>query len=282
METSSHHRHRRALALPAITAVLFGAGCAAMTSAGPVGPMRSGSTTQLQAAWAYAYGPATATVGGMTVQGNGQMQAGGGDTLSLPSPGPLTVGIRQAVGDMAEASAEVGQVDSGLRLRVRLSDGPTAPSDISFEARSGKLSFAPIASYQWSAAFEIYPDVTPPNSYPQKRLLLSLGITGGVFEHQLNLPYAFNFDDDLPFGGPSMTVLRPEMRVQTAVGIYLGGGNNEGVSIAVAPWFLLSAGTPTATCTGCGPGTPFSLTSYSQSWGAALIITPSYSWLHGL
>jgi hypothetical protein len=218
----------------------------------------------------------------MALKGNGQMQAAGGDTPSLPSPAPLTVGVRQALGEMAEVSADVGQMDSGLRLRVRLSDGPAAPSDISFEARSGEISFAPIASYQGSAAFEIYPDVTPPNSYPGRRLILSLGIAGGVFEHQLNLPYAFNFDDDLPFGGPSMVVLRPELRVQTAVGIYLGGGKNEGMSIAVAPWFLLSAGTPTATCTGCGPGTTFSLNSYSQSWGAALIITPSYSWFHGL
>ena len=277
METTPPHRPQAALALTAITVVLFGGGCAAITSGGAAGPMRSGSVTQLQAAWAYAYGPATATVSGQTVAGNGQMQAAGGDTPSLPTLLPLSIGIRQALGEIAEASADAGQMDSGLRLRVALSNGPTAPSDIAFEARTGEISFAPTASYQWSAAFEIYPQVTP-----QTRSIVSLGIAGGVFEHQLNLPYAFNFDYDLSFGGPRMTVLRPELRVQTTVGVYLDGGKNKGMSIAVAPWFLVSAGTPTATCTQCGPGQVFSLTGYAQSWGAALVITPAYSWWHGL
>ncbi len=281
MERSLRHRQHGALALTATAAVLFGAGCAAVTGPGAVGPMRSGSTTQLEGAWAYAYGPATATVGGRTVTGNGQMQVAGGDTPSLPSPAPLTVGVRQSLGDMSEVSANLGEMDSGLRLRVRLSEGPGAPSDISFEARTGEISFAPTASYGWSAAFEIYPDITGANGHLRKRLILAVGAAGGVFDHELNLPYAFASDYDLPFGGPRMTVLRPEVRLQTTIGLYLGGEKRGGISVAVAPWFLLSSGTPTATCTGCGPGTTFSLTSYSQSWGAALIITPSLSWSHG-
>jgi hypothetical protein len=273
--------------LPVIAATLLVGGCAAITSAGPVGPMRSGTTTQLAAAWAYAYGPATATVSGHTVKGNAQMQAGGGDSTTLPSPGPVTVGFRQALGNVAEGSAELGQMDSGVRLRIMLPEGPTGPPcDLSFEARTGKISFAPIDSYQWSAAFEIYPDVTPHNSFPQKRLILSLGVAGGVFEHQLNYPFGYGTGvEDFMSGGPSMTVLRPEVRAQTAVGIYLEGGKNEGLSITVAPWFLLSHGTPTATCNGCAPlygGATFSLTDYSQTWGASLTLTPSYSWFHGL
>lgn len=278
MDSIPHRRFHGAPALPAaITAALLGAGCAAITSGGAVGPMRSGSATQLQAAWAYAYGPATATVSGMTFAGNGQMQAAGGDTPSLPTVLPLSIGGRQALGDMAEVSGDVGQMDSGLRLRVALSEGPRAPSDVSFEARTGELSFAPTGSYQWSAAFEIYPELTL-----RTRSILSVGIAGGVFEHQLNLSDAFNFDYDLPWGGPRMTVLRPELRVQTTVGVYLDGGKNTGMSIAVAPWFLVSAGSPTGRCMQCGPGTAFSLTGYTQSWGAALIVTPSYSWLHEL
>jgi hypothetical protein len=269
-----------AAAVPVVGAALLVAGCAAITSAGPVGPMRSGTTTQLAAAWGYAYGPATATVSGNTVKGNGQATIGG--TTSIFAP--LTVGFRQALSEVAEVSAELGQVDSGMRLRIMLPEGPTAPPcNLSFEARTGKVSFDPIGSYQWSAAFEIYPDVTPRNSLPQKRLTLSLGIAGGVFEHQLNYPFGYGTDVEDLSVEPSMTVLRPEVRVQTAVGIYLGGGKNEGTSITVAPWFLLSAGSPTATCVRCeSPAAAFSLTSYSQSWGAALILTPSYSWLRGL
>jgi hypothetical protein len=80
-----------ALAAPALA--LLGAGCAAITSAGPVGPLRPGNTTQLSAAWAYAYGPATATVSGIAVQGNAQMQTSG-SFPSFPSPAPATVGVR--------------------------------------------------------------------------------------------------------------------------------------------------------------------------------------------
>jgi hypothetical protein len=283
MKPSAHRPpNPRVLSSFGAALALLGAGCAALTSAGPVGPMRSGTTTQLSASWAYAYGPATATVGRFTVQGNAQMQSSGFG-LELPSPAPLTVGFRQAAGDMVELSGEAGEMDSGLRLRVGMSDGSRVPWDLSFEARTGEVSFVPVGSYQGSAAVEIYPDITPPNTYPHTRAILSLGIAGGVFKHQMDLPAAFNVDNDIGYAW--MTVLRPEVRVQTAFGVYLGGGKNEGTSIVVAPWFLLSAGTPTATCGGCGltnsGSATFSLTAYSQSWGLALIITPSYSWLHG-
>src|SRR6185437_10478911 len=104
------------------------------------------------------------------------------------SPAPATVGVRQALGDRAEISAEAGEMDSGMRLRVVLSDGPTAPAVLSIEGRSGKIAFSPVGSYQGSASFEIYPDITPPSTYPRMRLILSLEIADGVFEHQMNLP----------------------------------------------------------------------------------------------
>jgi hypothetical protein len=136
-----------------------------------------------------------------------------------------------------------------------------------------------------SGALELYPDITPADGHPPRRLILSLGIAGGVFEHQLSLPTSFEPDFDLPFGGPSMTLLRPEVRLLTAVGFYVGGGGNEGLSVVVAPWILLRGDAPTsATCQGCSSfvGAPtFSLTSYSEGWGASLIITPAYTWLHG-
>ncbi len=278
MNPNAPRRHPGCRTLSVITVALLGAGCAAITSAGPVGPMRSGTATQLSASWAYAYGPATATVGGLyTVQGNAQQSF----FPTLPNPVPVTVGFRQALGDIVELSAEVGQMDSAMRLRVGVPDGSKAPWDLAFEARTGEVSFVPVGSYQGSAAFEIYPDITPPSTYPHTRGILSLGIATGVFEHQLGIPSSFNIDNDL--STPWMTVLRPEVRLQTALGVYLGGGKTDGTSIVVAPWILLSAGAPTGTCTGCGTAgsTPFSLNSYSQTWGVALIITPSYSWIHG-
>ena len=269
----------RLLAPFAIALALPGAGCFAVAPAGPVGPLRPGNATQAEVAFGFAYGPATATVAGMPVKGNGQVQAAGGDTTQIPDPLPVRLGVRQALGDDLEMSADLGVVDSGLRFRIGVPGGSSA---IALELRDGQISAAPQASYQASLAFEAYPDITPADAHPPRRLILSLGIAGGVFQHQLSLPYAFDPDFDLPFGGPRMTVLRPELRLQTAVGIYLGG-RSDGLSMVVAPWFLLGAGDPSATCQGCNPilGAPvFSLDSYSQSWGASLIITPSIGWLH--
>jgi hypothetical protein len=293
VEPTAHSRpHLHFLPLFAVALALVGEGCAAFTSAGPVGPLRTGNTTQLEAAWGFAYGPATATVGGATgvkpatVKGNGEMQAAGGDNTSLPNPLPVRIGIRQAMANNLEGSADVGLVDSGIRLRVALTNGQSAPSVLAFEVRSGEVSAFPVASYQGSLAFEIYPNVTPANTHLQRRQILSVGIAGGVFQHQLALPYSFDEGDDIGLVGPSMTVLRPELRLQTAVGLYLGGGSG-GFSVVVAPWVLLTAGTPTSfTCNRCStiPGLSLfpnpTLTSFSQSWGASLIITPSLGWFH--
>lgn len=269
------------LALSVLGVVACDGGCIAFTAPGPVGPLRSGEATQLSAAWSYAYGPATATVSGMAVKGNAEAQAAGADTPQLPSIAPVTVGVRQTIGDGAELSADLGWIDSGLRLRMGMTDAASAPIDVVLEARTGEVAAFPTASYQASLAFEIYPSITPAQGYSQRRLILSLGLAGGVFQHQLSLPFAFEPDFDLPFGGPTMTVLRPELRVQTGVGVYLGGAKS-GLSIVVAPWLLLGAGSPSSfACKGCDTATTPALTSYAQSWGASLIVTPSYGWLHG-
>jgi hypothetical protein len=273
----------RLFAVSVIALALFGEGCAALTSGGPVGPLRSGNTTQFAAAWAYAYGPATVTVGGVTLKGNADMQASSVGTPPLPSPLPLTVGVRQALGNNAETDADIGTMDSGIRLRVGLPDGSSLPWDLAFEARTGKIAAFPTGSYQAGLAFEAYPDITPAKTVSQRRLILSLGITGGVFQHQLPLPFSFDPDDDI--GNGTMIVLRSELRLASAVGVHLANGNSAGISIVVAPWILISSQAPTsAICPYCGPAatpTTLSVTSYSQTWGASLIITPSLGWLHG-
>jgi len=82
-----------------------------------------------------------------------------------------------------------------------------------------------------------------------------------------------------------MTLLRPEVRLESAVGVYLEGGKNVKVSVVVAPWVLIGSQAPTsAICPYCGPAatpTTLSVTSYSQPWGLSLIITPSFGWMHG-
>jgi hypothetical protein len=247
----------------------LGAGCAAFTSSGPVGPLRSGNTTQVAAAWAYAYGPATVVVGGVTIKGNADMQASSIGTPSLPSPLPATVGVRQAFGDDVELGADIGIMDSGLRLRVGTPDGSSLPWDLAFEARTGKIAAFPTGTGQAGLAFEAYPDITPAQTFPQRRLILSLGITGGIFQHQLPLPFSFDPDDDI--GDGTMILLRPELRLESAVGIYLANGKSAGLSIVVAPWILIGSEAPTsAICPFCGPAatpTTLSVTSYSKTLG---------------
>ena len=81
-------------------------------------------------------------------------------------------------------------------------------------------------------------------------------------------------------------MLRPELRLESAVGVYLANGKSAGLSIVVAPWIVIGSQAPmSAICPYCGPAatpTILSVTSYSQTWGLSLIITPSYGWLHGL
>jgi hypothetical protein len=285
VDTTSRHRdHLRSSRLFALAlALALEAGCAAFTSGGPVGPLRSGNTTQLAAAWAYAYGPATVIANGVTVTGNAEMQASSVGTFSPPSPAPLTVGVRQAMGDAAEVDADLGTIDSGLRLRVGQPDTSSFPWDLSFEARTGKLAVFSSGSYRAGLALEAYPDITPARSFPQRRLILSLGIAGGVFQHQLPLPYSLDPNDDI--GNGTMVLLRPELRLESAVGVYLAHGHGDGISIVLAPWVLLSSQTPTsATCPYCGPAatpTTLSVTSYSEAWGLSLIVSPSVGWLHG-
>jgi hypothetical protein len=281
--TTPRNRTRlRACNLSAFSLAL-GAGCAAFTPGGPVGPLRPGNTTQLAATWAYAYGPATVNVGGVTFKNNAEMQASTLGTFSPPSPAPLTVGIRQAVGDSAELDADIGTIDSALRLRVGMPDTSSLPWDLAFEARTGRVALFSTGSYQAGVALEAYPDITPANTFPQRRLIVSLGIAGGVFQHQLPLPYALDPNDDI--GNGTMVLLRPELRLETAVGVYLAHGHGDGASVVLAPWFLLGSQAPTsAVCPYCGPAatpTTLSVTSYSQTWGLSLIITPSFAWLHG-
>ncbi|HEY0869901.1 MAG TPA: hypothetical protein VGD55_05865, partial [Acidothermaceae bacterium] len=115
-----------------ISLAMLGEGCAALTSSGAVAPMRAENATQLAASFAYAYGPATVTVNRVTLQGNADMQASTlGTPPPLPSPFP-TLGVRQSLGPNAEVGADIGIMDSGLRLRVGEPEGSSLPCDVAF------------------------------------------------------------------------------------------------------------------------------------------------------
>jgi hypothetical protein len=245
-------------------------GCAITTPA-PGGPMHPGVYTQVQPQWAMAYGPASMTVDGATVSGSAQTRFTGG--APAPNPVPLTLGVRQVVADV-EAGADVGWVDSGVALRFALPPRVgTEPLVLSVGLRTGRVSAFRDDTYQGSLAVEAYPVISWAGTR-STRLMLSLGATAGTFVHELLLPDSYRLDSDAPTGSPTVKVLRPEVRLQTSVGVYV---TNEhfGLGIALSPWFVVHAAEPTSVvCEDC-TGRPV-IGNYEQSWGISLSLIPSF------
>jgi hypothetical protein len=221
-----------------------------------------------------AYGPASATVGGVPVSGNGQTnQAGGLKVNPLPNPLPLTLGVQQQIGRSLEVRGDVGWVDSGVGLRVLLPLGEEPPFLVSVGARSGEVGAFRRPSYHGVLALESYPAVSRRADGNAHRLMLSLGVAAGAFEHDLSLPSSFESSSDAPHGLPSEIVIRPELRLQAAVGIHLQGPR-DAIAFALQPWVVLASAAPThATCDQCAA--PQSLTTFSHGWGLALLVTPA-------
>jgi hypothetical protein len=257
----------------ALLGVLVG-GCA-LTTPAPGGPMRSGVYSQLQPTWAIAYGPASATVDGVPVSGAAQTRHfGGGGLDPLPNPVPLTLGVRQAWGAHVEGSVDVGWVNSGVGLRLALPRiGDAEPLVISAGARSGLFSVDPDDSYEGRLSLEAYPVLSGSGTH-SLRLLLSAGVTTGAFVHELLLPASYGSRSDAPSGSPVARVLRPELRLQTSVGVFLMR-ERFGLAVSLSPWILLRAEEPTsATCEGCDA--PHVVANFAQTWGVSLSIAPSF------
>ena len=258
---------------PVVLASLIG-GCA-LTSPAPGGPLRGSSFSEIQPSWAMAYGRASATVGGVPVSGNGQTEVVGKDRVPIPNLVPLTFGVRRQIGPVFEVSADVGWVDSGLGIRIGLPSAELVPLVLSAGARTGKISVFGDDSYQGLLAVEAYPDVSRKRD-GSFRLVLSLGLAAGAFEHQLALPDSFDSGSDAPHGFPVASVVRQEVRLQTSVGVSLVR-RDRAIVVALSPWILLAAAAPSATaCLECD-GSP-AISDFSQTWGLALLVVPSIGW----
>ncbi len=249
-------------------------GCA-LTSPAPGGPLRGGSFTELQPSWAMAYGRASATVGGVPVSGNGQTEVVGKDRVPLPNLLPLTLGVRRQIGPAFDVSADIGWVDAGIGLRIGLPSGALIPVVLSAGARTGKISVSDDDTYQGLLALEAYPDLSRERD-GSWRLVLSLGLAAGAFAHQLALPDSFDSGSDAPHGFPVASVVRPELRLQTSIGLSLVRGGHA-IMVALSPWILLAAAAPSSTtCLACENFSAVS--NFSQSWGLALLVVPSIGW----
>ncbi len=264
--------------IAAATAILAG-GCA-LTTPAPVGPIRPGTTPQIQASWAVAYGRANATVDGAPLAGNGQEQVLGRSKVvdPLPNPLPLTLGVRQALNGTLDAGVDFGWVDSGLDLRTDLSAvGDSMPIVLCAGLRSGAISYFAKNTYDGRLTLELYPDLSRARDR-SFRLIFSVGVAAGVFAHEMILPEGYQGASDAPTGPPVARIQRREVRFQTSIGTYWHG-TNRGVSLTISPWFLLRASDPTSTsCKECD-GHP-AISNFSQTWGVALIVAPTLDWPH--
>lgn len=263
--------NRIALGLAALAS-----GCA-LTGPAPGGPLHSGAYTQVQPTFGIAYGPASAEINGVRVSGDGQSRIVTSPIDPFPNPVPVTVGVRQQFGRVFEASADVGWVDSGVELRMGVPSGDNAPIVLSAGARTGKVSAFGDDTYQGRIGAEAYPRISRDRS-SSLRLVLSLGLTAGNFEHQILLPssYAEGVAGPGWEDSPVVSVVRREVRLESAIGL-TWAREHFGFTLAVSPWILLAAAEPASMrCQSCsGPET---VTNFSQSWGLALLFVPSFGW----
>ena len=252
------------------------AGCA-LTSPAPGGPLHPTTYTQIEPSFGIAYGPASADLNGVRVTGDGQSKIVTSPIDPFPNPVPVTVGVRQQLGRQFEASADVGWVDSGVQVRMRAPSRASAPIVLSAGARTGRVSAFGDDTYQGQIAFEIYPQISPIH-HPTLRLVLSLGLIAGSFEHQILLPssYAEVLAGPGLKDSPVVSVVRREVRLSSAMGV-TGEREHLGFTLALVPWILLAAAEPSSMgCLACNAQE--TVTNFSQSWGLALLFVPSAGW----
>jgi hypothetical protein len=253
-------------------AMLAVTGCA-LTGAAPGGPLRAGTTTQIQTSWAFSYGSGSGTVFGTRFTGNAESYE---STAAQMVPVPMRIGLRQSLGSAVEASADVGWLDSGVELRAGTPGGTGAfPFAIAAGLRgSGYPSDLGEKTSSQHVRFEIYPDVSKAHD-GSFRLVFSAGVGRGSFAHSLDLPGDFHDRaGETDFLAPvAAIVVRPETRLELGVGIH-GVGRRGDIDVALLPWIVLDSGAPIkATCPGCGSRVP--VTDYAQSWGVSLMLTPT-------
>jgi hypothetical protein len=245
---------------------LLGIGGCALTPPIPGGPLRPGTYTAAQVAWAYAYGPARASERGQQISGNGQM-TGRGEPIG--SVVPVVIGIRQALAKHVELAADYGFLNSGVELRAGTgAEESRWPAAISLQARSSRLAIGvsdnnPGPTYEVRLRFEVYPEVVS----AEKHLMLSLGVSHGVFEHSIAGPEEQG--GDVPDLEARFVAARPETRLEFGVGFDLQVRHAE-LRFAALPWVVLGSGGVTAPCLpGCGP------IDFSQAWGLSILFSPS-------
>lgn len=239
--------------------------------------MHGQTYTQIQPAFAVAYGPASAELNGVRLSGDGQTKIVTSPINPFPNPVPLTLALRQQFGRLVESSVDLGWVNSGIELRLAVPWAIDLPVALRAGARTGKVSAFDSDTYEGRIGAEAYPRISR-DGYPSLRFVFSLAVSGGSFEHEILLPssYAETLAGPGIPHAPVADVVRREIRLEGTIGV-TWAREHVGCTLAVAPWILVAAAAPSSLrCIDCnGPET---VTQFSQSWGLALLLVPSFGW----
>jgi hypothetical protein len=206
-------------------------------------------------------------VGNIHVDGNAENIAGNQGLALLGTPIPITAGVRQSLGAHADLAATLGWHDSGLELRLGPGPGEGVPWAITAGARAGRFGLlGDRRTYEGRVRFEAYPRLPTPTGPSSIEMALSLGVSAGLFSHFLPLPDNRE-PSDTPSAPPNVQILRPEVRIEGAIGIgaQTAGG---GFTVALMPWVAVASGTPTAT------DSSITVTSFDESVGVSLVFAP--------
>jgi hypothetical protein len=178
---------------------------------------------------------------------------------------PQHLEVRLAPVGWMDVGADVGWLDAGtdLRLGVPAEKGRIFAGHFAGGIRTGRLSIANATRDNGSywGRFEAYPLVAGDTG----RLLLSIGVSSGLFYHELELREPED-DDYEGVGLPNFHIVRKETRLETGIGYHFRVGRGV-ILFAANPYFILRSRAAPEPCTPC----PWP-EEWKQTWGLVFIV----------
>ncbi len=244
------------------------AGCAAAPP-GPRGPLLDVGA-QFAIDWSVAAGNAEyREPGRASGEGSGDYYG-----LNFPIP-PRRLEARLAPVSWADIGGDIGWIDGGVDIRFGMPSTPGRfwAANLALGMRSGKPGpiNATKGTHSYWGRLEVYPLLHESHDArgvtETRRGVLAVGLNGGVFFHQLALDRQGAHDPGDGFNWDSLPIRRRELRLETALGLWLRPRKGMAALIGLEPYWLLRGDD--------GSGGPAGST-YRQSWGFVVVLSGSF------
>jgi hypothetical protein len=241
----------------------FGVGCAAAPP-GPRGPLTEAGA-RFAVDWSVAAGSARLQRPGKPEVSSSADYFG----VNFPLP-PRRLEARLAPVSWADVGGDIGWLDGGVDVRFGLpsAKGRFVAANLALGMRSGQPGVVPEtnSTYSYWARLEAYPLLSERSDElgvrESHRGVLALGLNGGVFSHQVPLPWDSGSE---PGDGNYSTfqVRRRELRVEAAVGYFVQPRGAAALLVGLEPYWVASAD-------------PIGVGTYHQTWGVVLVMSGSF------